>query len=79
FNMSNFSNGVSLGDGTINNVTCPVLSIWSENDITVLEYMVDETVEALSNAEKVILKNSGHNPLIDCPNQLTDTIRNFLK
>ena len=79
FNMSNFSNGVSLGDATIQEVTCPVLSIWSEKDAVVLEYMVDETVEALSNVQKIVLKNSGHSPLVDCPVELTNNILNFIK
>ncbi|MEC9485341.1 MAG: alpha/beta hydrolase [Candidatus Izemoplasma sp.] len=79
FNMSNFSNGVSLGEGNIGDVTCPVLSIWSNKDITVLEYMIDETVEALPNAKKVVLKDAGHSPLVDKPDELTNNILNFLK
>lgn len=78
FNMSNFSNGVTLGDGSITNVICPVLSIWSERDITVLEYMIDETVEALPNAKKVVLKNSGHSPLVDCPEELIINMLQFI-
>lgn len=78
FNMSNFSNGVTMGDSTIKEVTCPVLSVWSKKDFTVLEYMVDETVEALENAEKIILEDSGHSPLVDKPDELTKHIKTFL-
>lgn len=78
FNMSNFSNGVTLGDGTIQDVKCPVLSLWSTNDMVVLEYMVDETVEALSNVTKITLQNSGHSPLVDCPDELTKQIIDFI-
>lgn len=78
FNMSNFSNGVTLGDGSIKDVTCPVLSLWGEKDVVVLEYMIDETVEALQNVTKVTLANSGHSPLIDCPNELAKQINNFI-
>lgn len=78
FNMSNFTNGVTLGNATISLVTCPVLSIWSDSDITVLEYMVDETVEALKDARKVVLKNSGHSPLVDCPDELHTEIIQFV-
>lgn len=78
FNMSNFSNGVSNGDNSINDVEVPVLSLWGDKDIVVLEYMIDETVEALKNAKKVILPNSGHSPLIDCPNELANQIKKFL-
>lgn len=79
FNMSNFTNGVTFGDGSIEKVTCPVLSLWSDKDITVLEYMIDETVEALSNAKKVILKDSGHSPLVDCPDKLYEEIQKFVQ
>ncbi len=79
FNMSNFSNGVTLGDGTIKDVICPVLSLWGDSDITVLEYMIDETIEALHDATKVTLENTGHSPLVDCPETLKHHIIEFLK
>ena len=78
FNMSNFTNGVTLGDGTIKDIICPVLSFWGEKDAVVLEYMIDETVEALQNVEKVTLKNSGHSPLVDCPDELIERIKRFI-
>jgi pimeloyl-ACP methyl ester carboxylesterase len=79
FNMSNFTNGITMGDGTIQNVTCPVLSIWSDKDMVVLEYMVDETIEALKNAKKVTLKDSGHSPIVDCLDDLTNNILDFIQ
>jgi pimeloyl-ACP methyl ester carboxylesterase len=78
FNMSNFTNGVTLGDGTIGNVTCPVISFWGDHDAVVLEYMIDETCEALTNCKKVILKDSGHNPLLDVPDELVSNIIRFI-
>ncbi len=78
FNMSDTSNGVTKGDGSIKNVKCPVISFWSEKDIVVPEYMVDETVKALPNAKKVVLKNSGHSPLVDCPDELAKDIVDFI-
>ena len=78
FNMSHTSNGVCDGDGSIDNVKSPVLSLWSENDIVVLEYMIDETVKALPNSKKVILRNSGHSPLVDCPNKLYELMISFI-
>ena len=77
FNMSDSSNGVTEGDNSINKVTSPVLSLWSEKDIVVLESMVDETVQALKNCNKVVLMNSGHSPLVDCPDELYRLIINF--
>ena len=79
FNMSNFSNGVTDGDNSIMEVDQEVLSIWSEKDVVVLEYMVDETIEALKNATKVVLADSGHSPLVDQPDKLADLIDKFLK
>lgn len=78
FNMSDTYNGVTQGDGTIKDVTCPVLSFWSKKDFVVLEYMVDETVAALTNATKVKLPGSGHSPLLDVPDLLTKEIKHFL-
>jgi len=79
FNMSDESNGVTEGDGSIKDVICPVLSFWSESDIVVLEYMVDETVKALKDAKKIKLKNSGHSPLVDTPDVLAEEIKKFIK
>ncbi len=79
FNMSNDFNGVTKGDGSIKDVVCPVISFWSEKDIVVLEYMVDETVAALSNCKKVKLPNSGHSPLLDQPDLLAKEILEFIK
>ena len=78
FNMSNFSNGVTLGDGTIEQVTCPVLSIWGNKDMVVLEYMIDETVEALPNATKVVFEDCGHSPLVDKVDELASQIITFI-
>ena len=78
FNMSNFSNGMNNGDGTITKVTQPVLSIWGDQDKVVLEYMIDETIEALKDSKKVVLKDSGHSPLTDKPDELANEINNFL-
>ena len=79
FNMSNDFNLYAKGDGSIEHVQVPVLSIWSKKDYVVLEYMVKETVAALG--DRVTLKvyeQSGHSPLIDCPDQLASDIRSFI-
>ena len=77
FNMSNSSNGVTEGDNSIKNVISPVLSLWSEKDIVVLEYMIDETVQALKDSKKVVLMNSGHSPLVNCPDELYKLMIDF--
>ena len=79
FNMSHATNGVTEGNGLIDEVICPVISFWGDSDAVVLEYMVDETVAALKDGKKVKLEKSGHNPLVDCPDVLEKEIRAFLK
>lgn len=78
FNMSNFTNGMTLGDGTIKDVVQPVLSFYGDKDLVVLEYMVDETVEALQNATKVVIKNAGHSPVDTHTEKLLEEITKFL-
>jgi len=70
FNMSNKHNGYEI--------EAPVLSFWSEKDIIIPEATVRETVEALGDkAELIIIKDSGHSPLVDCPDLLMKKISNF--
>jgi pimeloyl-ACP methyl ester carboxylesterase len=79
FNMSNKHNGYSAGDCRINEIEAPVLSFWSEKDIIIPEATVRETVEALGDkAELMIIKDSGHSPLVDCPDLLMKKISNFI-
>lgn len=79
FNISNKHNGYTYGNNLINKIKAPVLSFWGENDIIIPEDMVRETVKALGDkAELVILKNSGHSPLIDCPDVLIQNIIDFV-
>ena len=74
FNMSNKHNGYSADDCRINEIEAPVLSFWSEKDIIIPEATVRETVEALGDkAELIIIKDSGHSPLVDCKRQFKDT------
>ena len=54
---------------------CPVKS----TSIVVLEYMIDETCEALGNCQKLVFENSGHSPYVDQPDLLAKEIRHFLK
>jgi pimeloyl-ACP methyl ester carboxylesterase len=78
FNMSSHTNGLTLGDNSIKNIVCPVLSIWGDKDAVVLEYMVDETVEAINDIKKVVFEDSGHSPYVDHPEELAKTIKEFL-
>lgn len=80
FNMSHEHNSYTAGSGLIDKVEIPVLSFWGEKDYVVLGDMVKETVEAIGdNAELVILQNSGHSPLVDCPDLLSQKIFDFAR
>lgn len=80
FNMSDSFNFYTMGDRSIELVQAPVLSIWSKKDYVVLEYMVRETVTALGNrATLKLYEESGHSPLIDCPDQLATDILEFIR
>lgn len=79
FNMSNKHNGYSAGDNRINEIEVPVLSFWGQKDIIIPEAVARETVEALGNkAELIVIKDSGHSPLVDCPDLLMKKISNFI-
>lgn len=78
FNMSNEHNGLTMGDNSIKNIICPVLSIWGDKDVVVLEYMIDETIADLNDVRKIKFESSGHSPLVDCPELLVKDISYFI-
>ncbi len=79
-NMGHTPNLYGPGDGSIDQVTCPVLSIWGNKDITVPEYMVRTTVEAIGeNATLKVYENCGHSPLVDAPDQLAKDLLAFIQ
>ena len=80
FNMSHGHNGYAPGSGLIDKVEVPVLSFWGDRDIIVSEDAVKTTVEAIGdNAALFILENSGHSPLVDCPDLLSQKIFDFVR
>ncbi|MDF2530781.1 MAG: alpha/beta hydrolase fold protein [Clostridia bacterium] len=80
FNMSHNHNGYISGSGLIDNIEIPVLSFWSDKDLVVQEDAVKATVEAIgNNAELIILKDSGHSPLVDCPDLLAQKLFDFVR
>lgn len=80
FNLSHQHNGYTEGSGLIDKIEIPVLSFWGEKDYVVFEDMVRSTVEAIGeNAEFIVLQNSGHSPLVDCPDLLSQKIFDFVR
>lgn len=80
FNLSSAHNGYTQGNAWINRIQIPVLAFWGEKDYVVLEHMVTETVEAIGpHARYIKLADSGHSPLIDCPEFLAAEIFSFAR
>lgn len=79
FNISGVRNGLSEGTDQAKQITIPVLILRGDRDYVVSEEMTQEIVEDLGgNATYIPLIASGHSPLIDDLEQLTDKIQTFL-
>lgn len=76
WSLANFN--LCNSDNKIEKLKQPVLALWGENDLVVKRHMVEETVEAIGgNARMEILKNTGHSPIVDCPEILVEKIWQF--
>ena len=78
FNMTEVNNAYTLGDGSIKNVVCPVALTMADKDYTVPDWMVMENVNAIKGSKLLVYKNCGHSPLVDCPDRLTEDIKQFI-
>lgn len=79
FNMSHQHNFYSPGTNSINNIHCPVLHIWGEEDLVIPEYMVLQNLYALKDISSYTkYEKCGHNPMIDQPDRLALDIKEFL-
>lgn len=80
FNISNEDNGVTDGTGEVDKIEAPTLIIQGEGDKVIPMQMATETAKGIGeNAELVILENSGHSPVTDCPDKLIELYANFMK
>ena len=78
FNMGIGSNFQVPGDHSIAKVSCPVLSVWGQQDKTVWEVMVRETIGALGQKGRLIVYDQcGHSPLVDVPDKLAHDFISF--
>lgn len=79
FNISGTHNGLTEGSDKAKEITIPVLILRGDRDYVVSEEMTQEIVTDLGeNALYIPLVNSGHSPLIDDIEQLTNRIEAFL-
>ncbi|HPV69747.1 MAG TPA: alpha/beta hydrolase, partial [Bacilli bacterium] len=65
--------------GDIAKVTCPVLLLWGDKDLVVLEYMVNETLAALKNATKRVYQGVSHTAITDIPDQFAADVLDFFQ
>ena len=78
FNMTNENNGVNDGSNKYNLVKAPVLILQGDRDYVVPMSMAEETNKYIKNSKVIVLKDSGHSPMIDSMSQLLDELNKFL-
>ena len=77
-NMSNEYTPYGKGDGTIDNITCPVALTMGEKDFVVPDYMVLDNYNALGDKATLLpYPNCGHSPMVDCPDKLAQDVVDF--
>lgn len=78
FNISHDFNGFVEGTGEISSIQCPVLIFQGENDLVVPMEMAKSIEENLkADVEFCLLKNCGHNPMVDALNEVVEKIKVF--
>jgi pimeloyl-ACP methyl ester carboxylesterase len=76
FNLSDTHNGYVQGAGEISKIKCPVTILQGENDLVVPMAMAEGIYNALKpNAKLEVLKNSGHNPMVDSFDRVVAAIK----
>lgn len=78
FNISNVHNGIVEGENKVKDIDIPVMIAWGEHDLVVTKQMTDELRE--DYGEQAVykeLKNCGHSPQIDDPDQLLHVMEEF--
>ncbi|MTI69825.1 MAG: alpha/beta hydrolase [Firmicutes bacterium] len=80
FNISNEHNGVVMGTGDVSKINIPTLVIQGDRDLVVPKSMAEGINETIGdNAKLVILKDSGHSPIIDNLDKLINLMVNFIE
>lgn len=77
-NMSEEAGPYGPGDGSIRNISCPVVFTAGDRDGIVPPAMVQSNQEAVgASAGRIVYERCGHSPLVDCPDRLAADIRFF--
>jgi len=77
-NLSNTPNSYGLGNGNISKINVQTLITCGEHDIIVPEAFATENYKAIKNSQFIKYSSCGHSPFVDCPDQLTKDIEEFL-
>ncbi len=56
----------------------PVLLIWGRHDQVTPPFVADEFHEKLPNSTLRWIEDSGHAPMMECPDQFSDILKNYL-
>ncbi len=78
FNISNKSNGVTLGNNKIESITAETAVIQGSNDSLVPFDMAYLIKYSLRSKSKIVTGTFGHSPFLDTPNWISETIYNFI-
>lgn len=79
FNLSNEHNDYVSGSNELSKIKSPVLIVFGEDDKIISQSALYEmTKELLGKTQIVPLKNCGHSPFTDCPEQLLNHIIDFV-
>ncbi|PEB53033.1 alpha/beta hydrolase [Bacillus pseudomycoides] len=79
FNISDEHNGVVLGNGHIHRLQVPTLVVQGDRDYVVPQVVGEELANHLPNAKLAILEDCGHSPFIDCLDEFTQHVTNWLE
>ncbi|MCI4625810.1 MAG: alpha/beta hydrolase [Candidatus Magnetoovum sp. WYHC-5] len=60
-------------------ITCPTLSIHAEEDYFVPKEINLKTAHAIRNCTILLMKNTGHSPMIEAPREFTKIIMDFIE
>lgn len=79
FNISSQHNGLVPGNGRVKLISAPTLVLQGDRDLVVPFFTGEETAAAIGDkARLVILRDSGHSPLIDCMEALVGEMDAFI-
>lgn len=79
FNISVFDHEAAAGSGAVRRIAAPTLVLRGDRDMVISEAMAAETLADLGAIARFVpLKDCGHSPLVDDPEQLLQAVEAFL-